>query len=371
MAKKKTTRKTTKKKSTKKSSQIREDPASPKKSKKSTKKKTTRKKSTKKSSSKISKKSTKPVQSEKPVENEDTEERERIESYKHAGEIAKKIKTFIKPKIKTGARLLDLINETEDKIIELGGKPGFPVNISINHVAAHYTSPPDDNSVIQEGDVVKFDFGVHIDGYSVDCAFTISFNDDPSLKDIRKASEEAVKKAISKIKPGTMTNDLGAEIEKTVKSFGFKPIINLTGHKLEQWDIHSGKSIPCTETPTGEKIEEGEVYAVEVFASNGEGMVHAQNNAYIYSLNLAVKRIPLRAKSAKRILGYVSKEWKTLPFSKLQIFRQFPKASFGLIELIRSGKLTEYNVLSERKGFYVSQNEETVLVTEKGCEILT
>ena len=67
-----------------------------------------------------------------------------LESYKKAGEIAKKVKTFIRPKIKPGVKVIELVDLAEKKIIELGGKTGFPVNISINHIAAHYTPPPGD-----------------------------------------------------------------------------------------------------------------------------------------------------------------------------------------------------------------------------------
>jgi len=383
MAKKKTTKKSSKKSAKKSNTKLDPKKTTQKSSKKTVKKstKTTGKKKTvKKTVKKTTKKTStekktqeiqKPVEKLTDEEKKQKEEVERIESYKKAGEISKKIKEFVRPKIKVGIKVIDLINTVEDKIIELGGKPGFPVNISINHIAAHYTSPPGDTTEINEEDILKFDFGVHIDGYSVDTAFTVSFNTDPELKDLIKASEEAVESAIKIMKPGVKTNELGALIEKTVKKYGFRPVMNLTGHKLEQWAIHSGKSIPCTATPTGELIEEGEVYAVEVFATNGEGAVHAQNNSYIYSLNLAIRRIPLRSKSAKRILGYVANEWNTLPFSKLQIFNKFPKGRFGLVELIRSGKLTEYKVLSERKGFFVSQAEQTVIITKDGSEIIT
>ncbi|MHA1729460.1 MAG: type II methionyl aminopeptidase [Promethearchaeota archaeon] len=300
------------------------------------------------------------------------EEEERINSYKQAGEMAKKLKVFIKPKIKVGEKVIDIITIAEDKILELGGKPGFPVNISINHVAAHYTSPPGDKTVIKNGDIVKFDFGIHIDGFSIDTAFTISFNDDPEFKNLTKATEEAVEVAIKMMKPGVKTNELGAEIEKIVKKFKFKPVANLTGHNVMRWDIHSGKSIPCISTPTGDLIEKGEVFAVEVFATNGEGHVHNRNDSYIFSLNPSVKRIQLRRKSAKKVLAYVLSEFKTLPFSKLQIYKEFgAKALFGLNELTNSGKIIEYNVLSEKKGFYVAQTEETVLITKDGYEILT
>jgi len=52
----------------------------------------------------------------------------------------------------------------------------FPQNICINNIAAHYSAPRDDTTIIQDGDVVKVDLGVAVDGYIVDGAFTVMFN---------------------------------------------------------------------------------------------------------------------------------------------------------------------------------------------------
>jgi methionyl aminopeptidase len=338
--------------------------STPKKStlKKTVTEKNTVKKTTTKSSTSAPKKTPEQIQ----------EEKDRIEAYKKAGEISKKVKEFIKPKIKPGVKLLELVELAEKKIIELGGKPGFPVNISINHIAAHYTPPPGDTTEIQDGDIVKFDHGVHIDGYTVDTAFTVSLNSDPSLKDLVKASEEAVINAIKEVKHGITTNVLGKVIEETVKKYGFKPVFNLQGHKIERWDVHAGKSIPCIDMPTGDVMEDGEIYAVEVFVSNGQGSIHAQqSNAQIFQLDPSSKKIPLRTKSSRKILGFLVREFKTLPFSRFQVFQEFPKGSFGMLELIKTNKLEKHYVLSERKGFFVAQTEQTILVTKTGCQILT
>ncbi|MCP4763035.1 MAG: type II methionyl aminopeptidase [archaeon] len=378
MANKKTTsKKTTSKKTTAKKTSVKKSNAkkTSSKSKKKTTKKTISKKTTPEKKSPKESSSPDNAKEEKELTEEEIKEKEkeeRIDSFKKAGDIAKKVKEYIKPKIKVGMRVIDLIDEAEQKIVELGGKAGFPVNISINHIAAHYSSPPGDTTTINEGDVVKFDMGVHIDGYCVDTAFTVSFNKDPELKDLIKSAEEAVDVAIKLMKPTMKTNHIGNEIEKTIKKYGFKPIRELTGHKISRWDLHAGKSIPCIATPpgTGDEIEKGEVYAIEVFSSNGDGSVHAQNNCHIYQINPGVRRIPLRMKSARKMLSFIANEFQTLPFSKFQINKEFPK-SIGLFEIIKSKKLIEHNVLSDRKGCFIAQQEHTVLITKDGCEILT
>ncbi|MFX1313575.1 MAG: M24 family metallopeptidase, partial [Promethearchaeota archaeon] len=120
---------------------------------------------------------------------EEEEKKNKINSLRKAGKIAQHVKEFIKPKVKVGAKVIDLINATEAKIEELGGLSAFPVNISINNIAAHYTSPPkDDGLTINDNDIVKIDLGVHIEGYIVDTAFTVKFNEDKSLENIIQAT---------------------------------------------------------------------------------------------------------------------------------------------------------------------------------------
>ncbi len=317
----------------------------------------------------------KPIVKESPDDKKKEEEEElkkKIELTKKAGEIAKKIKDAIRPKIKVGVKAIDIIKEIENMIFDLEAKLAFPINICVNNIAAHYTSPIKDEMVINEGDIVKIDFGVHIDGFCVDNAFTLSFNEDEALKDLVEAPEVAVKAAIMMMKPGVKTNEIGNKIEQIIKGYGFKSIKELGGHSVERWRVHGSKELPNQSSKHGIEIEENEVYAVEVFASTGEGTVHGSGNVHIYSLNPSAGRVPLRRKISRKILGFISKEYKTLPFCERQLIAELKTGiSFGLQELKNSGKITQYPVLLERKGVYISQHEETVLITKDGCTQLT
>ena len=53
---------------------------------------------------------------------------------------------------------------------------GFPTGLSINHCAAHYTPNAGNKIILQSDDVMKVDFGAHINGRIVDSAFTMTFN---------------------------------------------------------------------------------------------------------------------------------------------------------------------------------------------------
>jgi len=310
---------------------------------------------------------------EKEKEKEEEEKEIKIDSLRKAGKIAQEVKKFMKPRLKVEAKVLDLIDTAEQKIIELGGEPAFPVNLSINNVAAHYTSPiRDDGLTINEGDIVKLDMGVHIEGYIVDTAFTISFNDDKLLENIIQSTEVAVEAAKMMVKPGINTREIGKKIESIVKGFKYNPIKELGGHQIERYIVHGKKALPELGNQSGDIMEEGDVFGIEIFASTGEGSVHMTNNSFIYELNPYSGRVPLRRKVSKQILGFVNKNYKTLPFAERWVAKEFRLGVvFGLQELVKQNKLQAHYVLAENKGEYVAQSEETIIVTEDGFEQLT
>lgn len=301
------------------------------------------------------------------------EKKHKIESLIKAGNIAQEVKQFIKPLLKVGTNILSLIEKAEAKIVELEGGWAFPVNVSINNIAAHYTSPiKDDELTIENGDIVKIDLGVHVDGYIVDTAFTKSFNDDKALENIIQATEIALEAAKMMAKPKINTKELGKKIEDIIKGFKYNPIKELGGHQIERWTVHGKKQLPELGNQGGDIMEEGEVFAIEIFASTGEGTVHNTNNSYIYELNPYAGRVPLRRKLSKQILGHINKNYKTLPFAERWLAKDFRMGVvFGLQELVQQGKIHVHYVLAEQKGEFVAQSEETILITEDGFKQLT
>lgn len=312
--------------------------------------------------------------SEELLKKEDEEEKAlKIESLRKAGKIAQEVKKYIKPQIKVGLKALDIINATEAKIIELEGYAAFPVNLSINNIAAHYTSPMrDDGLTINDNDIVKLDIGVHIEGYIVDTAFTVSFNNDKTLENIIQATEVAVEAAKMMAKPGINTKEIGKKIESIVKGFKYNPIKELGGHQIERWTVHGKKALPELGSQGGDEMEEGDVFGVEIFASTGEGSVHLTNNSFIYELNPYSGRVPLRRKISKQILGFVNKNYKTLPFAERWLAKEFRMGiAFGIQELVKQNKLQAHYVLAENKGEFIAQSEDTIIITEDGYEQLT
>ena len=139
--------------------------------------------------------------------------------------------------IKPGVKLVDIAEQVEQKIRDMGGKPAFPCNISRNDLAAHYTPPHNDDEVFLEGDIIKLDVGAHVDGYISDNAMTIDLaNEYPKLV---KATREAVDKAIKILKPGIKIREIGKVIEETIVGLDATPITNLSGHGIDHYKQHA------------------------------------------------------------------------------------------------------------------------------------
>ncbi len=283
-----------------------------------------------------------------------------IGKYRQAGKILSRVRAEAVKKVIEGATLLSVAEFTENLIRDKGGEPAFPVNISRNDEAAHATPSFNDAAVFGK-DMVKLDIGVHIDGYIADTAITVDLSGNPKLVE---AAESALGEALKFIHAGVNTSDIGGVIEDTISSFGFKPIINLTGHGLAQYIQHAPPAIPNKRMPHGVALEEGDIVAIEPFATNGAGKIHDAGNAEIYHI---VSDRPVRHPSARALLQEIGK-YKTLPFAKRWLGEH---VDFAMIQLVKAGVVQPYPVLKEIRGGLISQAEHTIIVTEDGCEVIT
>lgn len=294
---------------------------------------------------------------------------DKIENLLKAGEIAKRVKEEVLKLIKPGASLYEIAEFVENRITELGGKPAFPCNLSINEIAAHYTPYVGDKTAVKEGDYLKVDLGVHVDGYIADTAFTVrvGMEDDELIK----ASREALENAISVIRAGVKINEIGKVIEETIRKHGFNPIVNLSGHVIERYKLHTGISIPNIYRPHDSyELKEGDVIAIEPFATTGAGQVIEVPPTLIY---MYLKDRPVRLPQARNLLSYVKKNFSTLPFAYRWVQKLMPDAQLrlALIQLEKAGALYGYPILKEIRGGLVSQAEHTVIVEKDGALITT
>ncbi|UCH72461.1 MAG: type II methionyl aminopeptidase [Thermoplasmatales archaeon] len=293
------------------------------------------------------------------------------DKYKLAGNIAAEARDYGVSLIKSGISFLEVANSVESKIKDKGADLSFPVNISVNELAAHYTPRHDDTLFFKKEDVVKLDVGCHVDGYIADTAITVEIDTD-NYNNMIKASSDALDNAISVIKAGTCLSDVGETIEKTIRSYGYNPIDNLTGHSLERYQLHSGISVPnISNSSSRVKMKEGDVLAIEPFATNGKGHVTSGSGSNIYLCEKSLKSRFIRDNSSKIYFNKISVKFKTLPFAQRWCEKLFSNSDRALKKLSFLGLIKHYPQLTETKDSIVTQKEHTVIVTEDGCKITT
>ncbi len=268
-----------------------------------------------------------------------------------------------------GVELLEIAERIEGFIRSRGAAPAFPVNISIDGVAAHYTPAPGDEKRIPPRSIVKVDVGVHVNGYIADAAVTVSFN--PDYTGLVRAAWKGLEAAISTARDGVTLNTIGKNVYEAIKRLGYKPIENLMGHKIERYELHAGKSVP--NVPALEyrfvKMRRGEVYAIEPFATDGAGYVVDQGYSNIYRV-VSARRIKKEAELSK-LLQELWRRFRGLPFASRWVLSEGIADDLSQLErLVKMGRVYHYPTLVEAKRGMVSQFEDTVVVVDDGCRPL-
>jgi methionyl aminopeptidase len=295
---------------------------------------------------------------------------EALEKFRLSGKILRETREEMRRFVHEKMPIIEVCEEAETLIRKKGGKPAFPCNVSINEVAAHYTSPPNDERKIPEKTTVKVDIGVHVDGYVTDTAFTACFN--PEHRSMADTAEHALKTAIDNIHSDMPVSKLGGIIEKAIKNRGFKPISNLTGHSVGRYLIHAGTSIPNVAQPSLAKVKDGEMYAIEPFVTLPEAVGRVEDGSETTIFRL-VKAKSMKNPHAKQLLKHIEDNFRTLPFAERWLKGIVPQEQHreAFKELLASKTLMGYPIFVEVSRKPVAQAEHTVLITGDNCEILT
>ncbi len=282
-----------------------------------------------------------------------------------AGKIAAKALNYGERLLKENALLNEVLEKTENKILDLAGEEGglaFPAQASINEVAAHFC--PDQEVYLKSEDIIKLDVGAQFQGFIGDNAKTKYLGNNPEIKKLLEASKKALMNAHKILKPGIKLKQIGETIEQTIKSHGFNPIRNLSGHGLGVYQQHDHPSIPNYNNNDEEELEENEMIAIEPFATTGIGYVEEHGTATIYSI---ISNKKPRNPFARDILK-VADKFEGLPFSFNQLNKELKsinKIRIGLNELKKLNIIHEYPPLVERTKGMVSQFEYSFLIGNK------
>jgi len=304
---------------------------------------------------------------------------------RQAAEAHRQTRKYVQSWIKPGMKMTEITQRLEDcsrrMINEKGLEAGlaFPTGCSINNCAAHYTPNTGDETVLQYDDVCKIDFGTHINGHIIDCAFTVSFN--PKYDKLVEAVRAATNAGIAAAGIDVRLCDVGEAVQEVMESYEIdldgktyqvKPIRNLNGHSIAPYRIHAGKSVPIVKGGEATRMEEGELYAIETFGSTGKGLVHDDMECSHYMKNFDVGHVPLRMPKAKSLLNLITKNFGTLAFCRRWIDRLGEtKYLMGLKNLVDQGIVDAYPPLCDIKGCYTAQYEHTILLRPTCKEILS
>ena len=320
-----------------------------------------------------------------------------LKNYIKAGEIHKKVKHYIMPYLQPNIKLIDICNLIETKISDeisncvntpqINNGIAFPTGISVNNVAAHYTPHFKETTVLKLNDVIKIDYGVHIDGHIIDSAFTINLNEE--YNEILDASREAVNGIIKNIGVDSRFGDLSAISQEIVESYEFegkslKVIDNLAGHNIKPWLIHGGKLLygkPQDNESDNLRVEEEDIMAIEIFVSNGNGTTVLDTDVKNYSHYMLKETIPnnkiplFQNRKTNELSNIIQNKFRTLPFCPRFIDNIQNKRTYynnNLQELFRYGYLNSYPPLIETKvDCKIAQFEHTIYISENKKIIFT
>ena len=293
-----------------------------------------------------------------------------IEDYVKAGKIVSQVREMVREKNWIGKTVYEICEEVEGEIRKRGAKCAFPVNTSINEIAAHYTAEPNDEIIISDTDLIKIDLGAQINGYIADTAVTVCY--DPQYDNLVQAAEDALQHAMSMIKIGVKARDVGRTIEKIIKQRGFKPIANLSGHSLDQYTIHAGKSIPNIWSIGSFSLSGDVAYACEPFVTTSEGLGFVKEGK-IKNIFAMASRKKTKNEEADEMLDFIWENFNMLPFALRWLVKKWEvKKARELLEFLIKKKIVKaYPILVEANSQRVAQAEHTFIPTDTGVTVTT
>ena len=291
------------------------------------------------------------------------------DQYRKSGKITSEVRSVVKARVKPGMGYVEVCQLVEGEISARGGSPAFPTGIGVNQVTAHYAPQLGDSGVIQESDLVKVDFGVHVDGYVTDTAVSITFN--PAYQLMLEVAERALAVAIETAKKEARTGEIGKVVQAEVSRLGFRPIENLTGHTVDRFTVHAGKSIPNVYMPGTQSLKKGDVFAIEPFVtlSSAAGYVVDSASQTIFSI------VARKKTGMPELDGFAEKVWaerKSLPFTPRWYVAEFGRNLPAMLErLVAKKAVRPYPTLVEASGSPVAQFEHTMALDDGGLVVLT
>jgi len=305
--------------------------------------------------------------------------------------IHKETSTYLRSIVKPGISLQNIAVLTENKIKELTkfdiNLPiergiGFPIGVSVNNCAAHYTPNfGEDDIILSENDIIKIDYGVHFKGTIIDSAFTLHFN--PKYDEFINISKDITNYGVSLCGPDVVLGDIGRDIEEYIKSkeieidnkiYQLKIMRDLTGHMIANYKIHAGKAVPNIAINYPVRMKEFEFYAIEPFITTGNGNSFTKKPNSHFMLNEIKPRIISNLEQdEKNLFNIINSNYYTLPFCQRWLYELNKNLNYDhILEKLEKKKvINSYPPLYDIDNSIISQFEHTIFVKQNGIINLT
>lgn len=155
------------------------------------------------------------------------------------------------------------------------------------------------------------------------------------------------------------------EVELNGQVIPIKSVRNITGHNILRYKIHGEKQVPFVKTRTNQRMEEGDVFAIETFGTTGKAFLRDDVGVYGYGRNEHASAAGLHYASARSLLRTIDENFGTLPFSRSYLERLGVKNyHLGMRSLVSNDIVECYRPLVDVPGSYVAQFEHVSVVPE-------
>ncbi|CAF2046857.1 unnamed protein product [Brassica rapa] len=312
-----------------------------------------------------------------------------VTKYKSAAEIVNKALQVVLAECKPKAKIVDICEKGDAFIKEQAGSMyknakkkidrgvAFPTCVSVNNTVGHFSPLASDETLLEEGDMVKIDMGCHIDGFIALVAHTHVIQEGPVTgrkADVIAAANTAAEVALRLVRPGKKNHAVTEAIQKVAEAYDCKIVEGVISHQMKQNVIDASKSFLSVSTPETRvddaEFEENEVYAIDIVASTGDGKPKLidEKQTTVYKKDAAVN-YQLKMKASRFIISEIKEKFPHMPFTARSLEEK--RARLGLVECVNHGHLQPYPVLYEKPGDFVAQIKFTVLLMPNGSDRIT
>jgi len=312
-----------------------------------------------------------------------------VDKYQAAGKIANETLEKVIAKAVPGANIVELCTlgdeEIEKEVKKVYGKKklekgiAFPTCISVNEICGHFSPLKSEPASLKDGDLVKIDLGVHIDGFIAIAAHTIVVTSSPDAvvegrkADVIHAAYNALQAALRLLKPGQKNNDATEVIGKVAESYQCNPVEGVLSHELKKHLI-DGNNCIINKSTFDQKVEDyefqlNEVFGLDIIVSTGEGKPKETELRTTVFKRAIEKAYSLKLKASRQFFSELNERYPTLAFS-IRSFEDETSAKLAVNECVKHELLHAYPVLAEKEGELVAQFKYTVMILKGGTAVV-